>query len=238
MNDELIEDDSELDSEPEGKPLKIVRWITEKAIEGVPPLASADTLVQEYLDDETYLDHGDRIDSLIRWETTKNFTSGFLTGLGGVLTLPVTLPASFGASWIVQARMSAAIAKLSGHDIHSDRVQTFVIASLLGDGVKEILKQTGIQIGKGLAKGLLKQIPGKVLILINKQVGFRLLTKAGSTGAVNLVKIIPFIGGAVGGTVDAYMCKAVGNTAKSIFYRPFDDSEDNEIAGDETEQTE
>jgi hypothetical protein len=220
--DEQPPDDGELDS----KALKLVRWITEKAIAGIPPLSSADDLALEYLNDETYLDNGDRIDSLIRWETTKNFTSGFLTGLGGVMTLPITLPAAFGASWVVQARMSAAIAKLSGHDIQSDRVQTFVVASLLGDGVKELLKQSGIQIGKGLARSLLKQVPGKVLIAINKQVGFRLLTKAGSTGAVNLVKIIPFVGGAVGGTVDAYMCKAVGNTAKSIFYRPVSD-EDN-----------
>ena len=186
-------------------------------------------MAQEYIDDSTYLHDGDRIDSLIRWETTKNFTSGFLTGLGGIITLPVTVPAAFGAAWIVQARMSAAIARLSGHDTASDRVQTFVTASLLGDGVKEILKRSGIQIGKGLARGLIKQVPGKLLISINKQVGFRLLTKAGSTGAVNLVKMVPFVGGAVGGTVDAYMCKAVGKTAKSIFYKSDFDTPDTDF---------
>lgn len=201
----------------ESRALQIVRWLTDKAIDGIPPLASAEDLANEYLNDSRYADHGARIDSLISWETTKNFTSGFLSGLGGVLTMPITIPAAMGASWIVQARMSAAIAAINGYDIHCERVQTFVIAALLGDAMKDIVKTAGIQISKGVARGMLKRVPGTVLAQINRQVGFRLITKAGSTGAVNLVKFIPFVGGAVGGTFDAYACRVVGKTAKQVF---------------------
>ncbi len=86
------------DEPSESKALQVIKWITDKAIAGVPPLTSSEFLAQEYLIDQGFPDHGERIESLINWETTKNFTSGFLTGLGGLITLPVTLPAAFWAS--------------------------------------------------------------------------------------------------------------------------------------------
>src|SRR5690348_16655371 len=119
--------------------LKLVTWISDKAIDGVFPLSSAAALAEEYLIDNSYSDNEDRIDSLINWETTKNFTSGFVSGLGGLLVLPFSLPAGFGASWIIQARMAAAIAKINGHNLDSDRVRTFVMAALVGDSIKDVL---------------------------------------------------------------------------------------------------
>ena len=203
----------------ENKALQLINWLTEKAIEGAPPLSSAEDLAQEYLIDQSYPDDEERIESLINWETAKNFTTGFITGLGGILTLPVAIPAGFGASWIVQARMSAAIARVAGYNLQSDRVRTFVVACLVGDALKDIAKSAGIQIGKGLSKSLINQIPGKVLIEINKKVGFRLITKAGQRGAVNLMKGVPFVGGIVGGAFDAGASRVVGKNAKRLFYR-------------------
>ncbi len=199
---------------------KLINWITDRAINGIPPLCSADNLALEYKIDTSYPDDEERIDSLINWETSKNFTTGFITGLGGLITLPAAVPASLGASWVIQARMAAAIALISGHDIHSDRVKTFILLTLLGDSAKEILKEAGIKVGKGLAKSTLKRLPGKVLIEINKKVGFRLLTKAGEKGAFNIVKMIPLAGGFIGGAFDAAACRIVGKQAKKLFYTP------------------
>lgn len=201
------------------KALQLIKWLTEKAIQGKPPLSSAEDLAQEYLIDRSYPDNEARIDSLINWETTKNFTTGFITGLGGILTLPVALPVGFGASWIVQARMAAAIAKIAGYDLESDRVRTFIVACLIGDALKDITKGAGIQIGKGLTKTAISKIQGKALIEINKKVGFRLITKAGQKGTMNLIRGVPFVGGAVGGSFDAGACRIVGRYAKKLFYR-------------------
>jgi len=200
--------------------IQLINWITERAIDGIPPLCSAENLALEYEIDTSYPDTEERIESLINWETSKNFTSGFITGLGGIITIPVSIPASMGASWVIQARMAAAIAKLAGHDIKSDRVKTFVLLTLVGDACKDVLKDVGIKVGQGLAKAALKNIPGKMLIEINKKVGFRLLTKAGETGAVNLIKMIPLAGGFIGGTFDAAACRVVGKQAKTLFYTP------------------
>jgi hypothetical protein len=34
----------------ENKALQLINWLTEKAIQGAPPLSSAENLAQEYLD--------------------------------------------------------------------------------------------------------------------------------------------------------------------------------------------
>jgi hypothetical protein len=217
------EGESREDMRPdESKALKLANWITEKAINGVPSLCSAEKLAHEYQRDHSYRDDGARIDSLIQWETTKNFTSGFITGLGGLITLPLAVPASFGASWVIQARLAAAIARIAGHDIASDRVKTFIVASLAGNACKDILKDVGIKVGNSMTRVAVQQVPGKILIEINKKVGFRLLTKAGEKGAVNLMKAVPVAGGLVGGTFDASACQVVGRCAKKLFYSDSD----------------
>lgn len=138
----------------DNKALKLINWITDKGINGVPLLSSARDLAQEYQIDSSYPGDGERIDSLVNWETTKNFTSGFITGLGGVITLPVAIPAAFGASWLIQARMAAAVARIGGHDISSDRVKTFLCGrnqmSAVADGWKscgETRRNYQIQMG-------------------------------------------------------------------------------------------
>ena len=58
----------------------LMEWLMDKAVNGTAPLSSAENLAQEYLIDQTYADDGERIDALINWETTKNFTAGSSPG--------------------------------------------------------------------------------------------------------------------------------------------------------------
>jgi len=197
--------------------LKTVEWLTSTAIEGFGPLSSAESLAQEYLLDQSYVDDNDRIDSLINWETTKNFTSGFITGLGGFITIPIAIPAALGAAWLLQARMVAAIAKICGHDIKEDRVQTAILMVLVGQDINEICKQVGIKISGKITQKVIEKIPGEIIKRINQFVGFRLLTKAGEKGIINLTKTIPFFGGLAGGTFDAVTCRSAGKLAKKMF---------------------
>lgn len=199
--------------------LQLVNWIVDSAIEGVPPLSSAYDLAQEYLIDTSYPDNHERVASLINWETSKNFTTGFVTGLGGLLTLPVAVPTALGASWVIQARMSGAIAVIHGHDLKQDRIRTLVLLSIVGDSVKEVLKEAGVKIGRKLTERAVMAVPGKLLIEINKKVGFRLITKAGEKGVINLIKAVPIAGGCVSGAFDAYTCRIVGKVAHDLFQK-------------------
>lgn len=201
----------------ESKALQVANWLTEKAVGGVGPLSSAEELALEYLNDLSYESNDKRVESLIKWETSKNFSTGFITGLGGFATLPVTIPASLGASWILQARMAAAIARIYGHDLSEDRVKTLILCVIIGQDIKEVCKQAGIKIGTKLTYVAIRKLPGEVLKRINQAVGFRLLTKAGEKGIINLIKLVPVVGGVVGGTFDAVTCRITAKAAREAF---------------------
>ena len=203
---------------------EFLNWLTDKAVAGVPGvlpgdvrLSSASELAQEYLRENSYADHEKRVDALIRWESTKTFVTGFICGLGGILTIPIALPGALVASWIIQARMAAAIACIYGHHLNEDRVRTVVVLSLVGKPAIDVLRDAGVTIGKKLTTQLVKKIPGRLLIEINKRVGFRLLTKAGEKGVVNIIKVVPIVGGGISGAFDAATCKATGEVARRLF---------------------
>lgn len=197
--------------------LVLVKKLSDIAINGVGPLEGAQTIAENYIVDTRLPTPQSKVDSLINWETSKNFTSGFITSLGGLITLPAGIVGALGASWAIQARMSAAIAVIGGYDIKDDRIKTMVVMSLLGDSCKEILKDFGVKLGTKLSQKLLERIPGRIFIEINKRIGFRLITKSGEKGLVNLARAIPFISGPIGGSIDAISCRVVGKAAKSLF---------------------
>ncbi len=157
------------------------------------------------------------IDRLIRIYTTGAGAAGFLTNLGGVLTLPVALPANLVGVAAIQLKLIAAIAAARGHDVHSEEVRTLGIACLTGGTAIELLKKAGIQVGERLGQRAVAGISGAVLARVNQAVGFSLLAKAGSQGVVNLTKIVPILGGLVGGGIDAASTRAVGAIAKRVF---------------------
>src|SRR5690606_30607041 len=94
-------------------------WAYEKSLDGIPGMDSAYEMAENFLSKHETSDQA--IDSLIRWQNTKAATSGFLTGLGGIIVLPVTLPANIASVMYVQIRMIAAIAHMKGYDLKDDQ---------------------------------------------------------------------------------------------------------------------
>ena len=172
-----------------------------KSIQGIPLIS----LPIEKMSDD-YLQHNASIEDaakdMINKQVIKCTTSGFITNLDGVITLPVTIPANVGSVMYVQMRMIACAVYMAGYDVHTDQVQTLVYACLAGVSVMEVAKKAGIKIGQKGLENLIDKIPGKVLIAINQKVGFRMLTKFGETGAINIGKAIPVVGGVIGGGFD------------------------------------
>ena len=199
----------------ENKIMDVLNWSYHKAVQGVAGLDSAYDLADDYLKQHGSLH--DQANSLIRWQNTKAGTSGFLTGLGGIITLPVAIPANVASVMYVQIRMIAAIAHMGGYNLNDDRVKSLVFICLTGNAAKDILKDVGIVVGKKLAENAIKNISGKTIVAINKKVGFRLLTKFGEKGVINLGKAIPLLGGVVGATFDSVSTNTVGNIARDTF---------------------
>jgi hypothetical protein len=199
----------------ESKMTQVLDWAYEKAINGLPGTETSAELAENYLRKNSSVDKA--IDSLIRWQNAKGATSGFLTGLGGLITLPVAIPANIASVMYVQIRMIATIAHMRGYDLKDDQVKTFVFVCLTGQAATDILKQAGVKLGTALAKEAIKKIPGEVIKAINKAVGIRLVTKFGQTGIVNLGKAVPLVGGIIGGAVDGIGTNTIGKTAKKVF---------------------
>jgi uncharacterized protein (DUF697 family) len=199
---------------------RFVAFLLETGLAGAGPLSSAEDLAGEYLIDQGYANDDRRVESLIRWETGKNFTSGFITGLGGLVTFPVSIPAALGASWLIQARMAGAIARIYGHDLGSERVRTKILLALAGDVARDAMKDLGLKLDNKITQHAIDQIPGRALVEINKRIGARLLAKASQRVVLRFPRAVPVVGGVVGGTIDAAVCRMVGKTAKTLFRPP------------------
>jgi hypothetical protein len=199
----------------ESKIMEILDWTYDKAVNGAPGLDSAQEMAEDYLSGDGTL-HS-KVNSLIKWQIAKAGTSGFLTGLGGILMLPVTIPANFASVMYVQIRMIAAIAHMGGHDLKNDKVKSLVYVCLVGNAAKDVLKDIGILAGTKFTTQAIKNISGKTITIINQKVGFRLLTKFGEKGVINLGKAIPVAGGLLGGAVDSIATNTVGNIARNTF---------------------
>lgn len=196
--------------------MKTLDWAYEKALDPkIPGIESSYAFASDYSKGDDTLRN--KVNSLIRWQNTKAGTSGFVTGIGGLLTLPVAVPANISSVLFIQIRMIAAIAIMGEHDPKDDKVQTLIYTCLCGNAAAEILKQSGIQLGNKLVLQAIKKIPGTVLTKINQRVGFRLVTKFGEKGIVNLGKTIPFVGGGVGAIIDTVATNAIGNVARDVF---------------------
>jgi hypothetical protein len=198
----------------------LARFLLERGLAGAGPLSSAENLAAEYLIDRRYRNDDRRVESLIKREAGKNFTSGFITGLGGVVTFPISIPAALGASWLIQARMAGAIARIYGHDLQSDRVRTKILLSLAGDVAKGAMRDLGLKLDNKLTQRAVDQIPGRALVEINKRIGARLLATAGQRLVLRFPRAVPVVGGVVAGMLDAAVCRMVGRTAKSLFRPP------------------
>lgn len=182
---------------------KTLDWAYSKAIVGFTGIDSAYDLGNSYLSQEGTLEQ--QVDSLIKWQVAKAATSGFVTGLGGVMIMPLTVPANIASVIYVQIRMITTIAYMGGHDIHDDRVKSLVYISMAGNGAKELLKDMSVKAGEKLMTKTIEKVSAK------------LAAKIGEKSVANLGKAVPIVGGVVGGSFDAVTTRTVGKVAKRIF---------------------
>ena len=182
---------------------KTLDWAYSKAVSGFTGVDSAYDLGNSYLAQKGSLE--DQVDSLIKWQVAKAATSGFVTGLGGVMIMPLTVPANIASVIYVQIRMIAAIAYMGGHDIREDRVKSLIYICMVGNGAKELLKDVSVKAGERLAAKIAEKVSTSIA------------SKTGEKSVTSLGKAVPVLGGVVGGSYDAITTRVVGKVAKKIF---------------------
>jgi len=151
---------------------------------------------------------------IVKRKSFKNGLIGAVTGLGGLITLPVSVPADLIASWRIQAMMAFSIAYLYGHTSDTTDLKTDIYIILAGDSAKEALKRFGIEAAKSVTKKTIeKYINREIMKKIWKVIGQKIITKAGQKSATSFIKMVPLVGAPVGFIFDWATCRAVGHFA-------------------------
>lgn len=190
----------------------------EKALIGLPTSKTAKHMADEYV--TRYINPDLAVKKLVDSQVLKCTTSGFLTSLGGIITLPIAIPANIASVIYVQLRMIAAIASIGGYDPSEDEVQTLAYACLAGMGAGDICKIAGVNaVNKIATKFVMQKITGEFCKKVNQKIGFRFITKAGEKGIINLTKVVPLVGGFVGGGIDYLGTKAIAQKAYNAFIK-------------------
>ncbi|MGL5865956.1 MAG: EcsC family protein [Dermatophilaceae bacterium] len=156
--------------------------------------------------------------AVIRRHMTMAGVSGFATGVGGFFTLPVALPANALGFYLLATRMTAAVARLRGHDIADPHIRTAVLLTLVGADADELVRKAGAVVPTGRMTNLAAQrLPGPALMVVNKGIAFRIIATASRSGLAKLGRFVPVVGGAVGGGLDAWMLHRVAGHARREF---------------------
>ncbi len=190
-----------------------VRTVLDQAIDGIGPLrsaaASADTKLVDHNGDVEHAIRG-----LIRLHSGLAGVQGFVTNLGGFAAMAIAIPANVVGVTLVQCHLVAGIAHLRGYDLEDPRVRNAILACMLGeDSVRELLKH--------------KRLPSSPMALatspvhdpelddtLSREVTTELVARTAGRRAVTLIgRRVPLLGGAVGGSSDAYATWQIGSYA-------------------------
>ena len=151
---------------------------------------------------------------IVRRKSLKNGLVGAATGLGGLITLPVLIPADLVLSWRIQIFIALSIAHVYGHNINTVDIKTDIYLILAGDSVKEALKKFGVEVSKGITKKTLeKYVTREVMKNIWKVIPQKVITKAGAKSSTSFLKMVPLVGAPIGFVFDWAATRAVGNMA-------------------------
>jgi hypothetical protein len=190
------------------------RQVLEIAIDGTAKLPGAKAHASRQL--QRHGGAGDpAIEGIVDFHVKMAGAQGFVTNLGGLAALPVTMPANLAGVAVVQTRMVAALAHLRGYDLDDNRVRTALIMCLLG----------GEQIAKKILTGRLPTSPLAVATApvfdpqLDQQVAEEVLSDliqrvGGKNLALTITRRLPVLGGGVGAVMDGIATHQIGKYAK------------------------
>lgn len=201
----------------EGAVARLVQVLLDAGIDGMGPLKSAREMAQAARLRSRSPEAA--VARVARNHVAKGAVGGFVTGIGGFLTMPIALPANVLEFYVGATRMVASIAELRGYDIDDPQVRTAVLLALVGSEADEVLSKAGLTGGtSGKVLGLAaSQLPPAGLLMLNKAIGFRILRGVGEKAFARFGRAVPLAGGVLGGGVDMWMMKRIADHAMKEF---------------------
>ncbi|MGB7819367.1 MAG: EcsC family protein [Ornithinibacter sp.] len=163
-------------------------------------------------------DHDEAVKAVVRNHVLMGGAEGFVTSLGGFVTLPIALPVNVLSFYVLATRMTAAVAHLRGYDTDQQQIRSAVLLTLVGADADDLLAKAGMAAPSGGLTNLAAQrLPGPAAMVVRKGVGFRLLASVGKNLFTRFGRAVPVVGGVIGGGIDAWMLHRVADTAREEF---------------------
>ncbi|CAI9402583.1 EcsC family protein [Aestuariimicrobium sp. T2.26MG-19.2B] len=193
-----------------------LRRVLDLAIDGYTGLPGAREVAAGHL--ARRQDRDAAIDAIAMQHVGLAGAQGFVTNLGGIALLAVSIPANLAGVMVVQSRMVASIAHLRGYDVDDARVRAAIMMCLLGHEAVTKLMGNGTLPGNPLTiatapvfdKALEQQISEAVL-------GVLLTGLGGKKVGVLFSKRVPLLGGFVGAGTDGWSTYQIGRYASEQF---------------------
>jgi hypothetical protein len=191
----------------------VVRRAFDRAVDGFGPLPgaaeAADKRLAEHDGDITAT-----IRSLIDSHVRLAGVEGFLTNIGGLVTLTITLPLNVAGLALLQCHLVAGIAHLRGYDLDDPRVRNAVYACMLGeDTVKTLIRKKKLP-SSPMAIATAPARDPELDLRLAAEVTGELLTRVAGKRTIAIVgRRTPVIGGGVGAVADGYSTFHVGRYA-------------------------
>ena len=127
---------------------RLVTMLVDVGLEGRGPLRSARAEAEDALR-STEGDVEKAIGRLAREATMKGGVGGFVTGIGGFVTMPVALPVNVAEFYVQATRMVGAIAVVRGYDVQQPEIRAAVLLTLVGSRADQVLAKAGIRTAGG-----------------------------------------------------------------------------------------
>jgi hypothetical protein len=189
----------------------------DRAIRGAGPLDGA-AMAAEKECDEQKGDVDKAIKQIIENHVRLAGAQGFLTNIGGLVTMTVTVPTNIAGLALIQCRMVAAIAHLRGYDLDDKRVRNAILTSLLGEErMLSLIKKKKIP-GTPMALATAPVHDPHLELVIPNEVAAEMITRiAGKRIATTVGRRVPVIGGLVGAGTDGFSTWQIGRYADREF---------------------
>jgi uncharacterized protein (DUF697 family) len=182
----------------------------DRAVRGVGPLDAAATTAGKQLDQHKG-DVDKAIKDVIEQHVRLAGAQGFLTNIGGLVTMTVTVPTNIAGLALIQCRMVAAIAHLRGYDLEDKRTRNAILAGLLGEErMLSLIKKKKLP-GTPMALATAPVHDPHLDNVMANEVASELITKiAGKRIATTVGRRVPVVGGVVGAGTDGYSTWKIG----------------------------
>ena len=194
----------------------LIQRILSIGIDGRAPFDSAEDVARKAGRDGRPVEEA--IDRVVSTHLMGGAAGGFVTSLGGFVTMVAAIPANVFEFYVQATRKVAAIAHLRGYDVSDPKIRTAVLLTLVGSNADQILAKAGVNIAGGaLADLATKSLPRSAAMVIQKAIGFRILRGVGEKVFSRFGKAVPVLGGVIGAGIDYAMMRQIAEQARVEF---------------------